>query len=524
MTQHEKKFLLIGLTLGLVLAFVAFAVARLWHPDHSAAHSQEAPIPKYEAASQAPPQEQTQAGTAVSSIQLDQKEQKDVGVETVEVTRRNLQRALIAVAKVDEPETQLASISARIGGRIDKLYVDFTGQPVRRGQPVASIYSPEVFSTAEEYRLALENRNRLGANAEPAAVSGASDLVNASRRRLELWGLTAEQLNEIASSSKPKIELPIYATVNGIVTERKVSQGQYINAGDVLFTVTDLSTIWVRAGVYQPDLPSVHTGQSVEITSDSLPGTALHGRVGFLDTSINPQTRAASARIQVPNPSMRLRPGMFVQVKFAAPAGHEVLAIPRSAVLDTGMRKIVYVAKNNGEFEGRQVQLGTPGNDYYPVLSGLKEGEHIVRQGNFLIDSQTRITGGMTGLYGGSKEFDRGQAEQGQAQAPAVAQIKLFFRSDPETPRGNSTATLHVTALDPSGKPVTDLHVKVSLIMPAMPAMGMGEMRSATDLAWKGTEYVGTIKVPMAGSWNVEVNAGRNGQILGSYHARLNAQ
>jgi Cu(I)/Ag(I) efflux system membrane fusion protein len=356
------------------------------------------------------------------------------------------------------------------------------------------------------------------------AVSGAEDLVTASRRRLELWGLTTQQLDEIASSAKPQIELPIYSTVSGVVTDRKVTQGQYVNAGEVLFTVTDLSTIWVRADVYQPDLPSVHTGQPVEITSDSLPGTTLHGRVEFLDTSINPQTRTASARIQVPNPNMRLRPGMFVQVKFAAPVGQDILAIPRSAVLDTGTRKIVYVAKGNGEFEGRQVQLGIPGNDYYPVLAGLKEGELIVSQGSFLIDSQTRITAGMTGLYGGSKEFDHGQSDQGQAQPPAVPQLKFAFRSDPETPRGNSDTTLHVTVLDASGKPVSDAQVKVTLIMPAMPAMGMGEMRAAADLIWKGSDYVGTIKVPTGGSWNVEVNAVRNGQLLGSYHARLNAQ
>ena len=489
MTQHEKKFLVTGLTLGLMLALVVYAAIRFRYPDRSAAQTQEAPIPKYEAApEQATSQrtEQVQADASVSSIQLNQKEQADIGVETVEVRRRNLQRALMAVAKVDEPETQLASISARIGGRIDKLYLDFTGQQVRRGQTIASLYSPEVFSTAEEYRLALENRKRLGTGAEPLAVSGAEDLVNASRRRLELWGLTTQQLDEIASSAKPQIELPIYSTVSGIVTERKVTQGQYVNAGEVLFTVTDLSTIWVKADVYQPDLPSVHTGQPVEITSDSLPGTTLHGRVGFLDTSINPQTRTASARIEVPNPSMRLRPGMFVQVKFAAPVGHDVLAIPRSAVLDTGMRKFVYVAKGNGEFEGRQVQLGPAGTDYYPVLAGLKEGERIVSQGSFLIDSQTRITGGMTGMFGGSKEFDHGQADQGQAQAPAVPQIKLTFRSDPETPRGNTDATLHVTVLDSSGKPVTDVQVKVTLIMPAMPAMGMGEMRAASDLSMEG--------------------------------------
>jgi RND family efflux transporter MFP subunit len=529
MTQHEKKILATGLALGLVLAFVAYAATRLWHPERSAAQTQEAPIPKYETApeqtaSQHPEHEQAQMDASVSSIQLNQKEQTDIGVETVEVRRRNLQRALVAVAKVDEPETQLASISARIGGRIDKLYLDFTGQQVRRGQTIASLYSPEIFSTAEEYRLALENRKRLGTGAESLAVSGAEDLVNASRRRLELWGLTTQQLDEIASSAKPQIELPIYSTVSGIVTERKVTQGQYVNAGEVLFTITDLSTIWVKANVYQPDLPSVHTGQPVEITSDSLLGTTLRGRVGFLDTSINPQTRTASARIEVPNPSMRLRPGMFVQVRFAAPAGHDVLAIPRSAVLDTGMRKFVYVAKGNGEFEGRQVQLGPAGTDYYPVLAGLKEGERIVSQGSFLIDSQTRITGGMTGMFGGSKEFDHGQAEQGQAQAPAVPQIKFTFRSDPETPRGNSDATLHVSVLDASGNPVTDVQVKVTLIMPAMPAMGMGEMRATSDLTWKGSDYVGTIKVPTAGSWNVEVNASRNGQLLGSYHARLNAR
>jgi RND family efflux transporter MFP subunit len=524
MTQYEKKFLVTGLSLGLVLAFGGYAAMRLWHPERSAAQSQETPIPKYEttsdhAISQGAEHEHAQADAPVASIQLNQQEQTDIGVETVEVRRRNLQRVLMTVAKVDEPETQLSSISARIGGRIDKLYVDFTGQPVRRGQPVASIYSPEVLSTAEEYRLALENRNRLGTGAEPLAISGAEDLVNASRRRLELWGLTTQQLDEIASSPKPQIELPIYSTVSGIVTERRVTQGQYVNAGEALFTVTDLSTIWVKADVYQPDLPSVHTGQSVEITSDSLPGTTLHGQVGFLDTSINPQTRTASARIQVLNPSMRLRPGMFVQVKFAAPAGGDVLAIPRSTVLDTGMHKLVYVAEGNGEFEGRQVQLGPAGTDYYPVLAGLKEGERIVSQGSFLIDSQTRITGGMTGLFGGSKEFDHGQA-----QTPAVSQTKITFRSAPETPRGNSDATLHVALLDSSGKAVTDAQVKVTLVMPAMPAMGMGEMRAASDLTWKNSEYVGTIKVPTAGSWNVEVSASRNGQLLGSYHARLNAQ
>src|SRR5260370_40553358 len=244
-----------------MLALIAYAAMRLQYPDRSAAQSQEARILKYEAAPEPAASlstEQMQANNSVASIQLDQKEQTEIGVEAVEVRRRNLQRALIAGAKVDEPETQLASISARIGGRIDKLYLNFTGQQVRRGQTIASLYSPEAFSTAEEYRLALENRKLVGTGAEPLAVSGAEDLINASRRRLELWGLTTQQLDEIASSAKPQIELPIYSTVSGIVTERKGTQGQYVNGGEALFTVTDLSTICVKPDVYHPHFPALH--------------------------------------------------------------------------------------------------------------------------------------------------------------------------------------------------------------------------------------------------------------------------
>ncbi|HYL13675.1 MAG TPA: efflux RND transporter periplasmic adaptor subunit [Terriglobales bacterium] len=527
MTSREKKLVVTGLMLGGVLAFAAYGVAHLVRPEASSAKTDgESTVPQYETAAEESASSSNRLRNhaiaesgPISNVTLSEQDQANIGLRTIEIRKRNLRHTLAAVAKVDEPETQLASVSARIGGRIEKLYVDFTGQPIRRGQPIALIYSPEVFSTAEEYRLALENRKRLGPGAEPQAISGADDLVASSRRRLELWGLTPQQLDEIASSSKAQVELPIYSQVSGIVTDRKVTLGQYVNTGDVLYTVADLSTVWVKADVYEPDLPSVRIGQGVEISSDSLPSTALHGRVAFLDTAVNPQTRTASARIQVPNPSMRLRPGMFVRVKFAAPAGNDVLAVPRSAVLDTGTRKIVYVAKGNGEFEGRQVQLGAPADDYYPVLAGVKEGERVVSQGNFLVDSQTRITGGMTGLFGGSKEFGR---EQGQA--PAVPGMKFTFRSDPATPRGNSTATFHVALLDPSGKQVSDAEVKVTLLMPAMPEMGMAEMRAAADLRWKGSEYVGTIKIPTAGSWNVEVTASHNGQLRGNYHTHLSAQ
>jgi len=186
-------------------------------------------------------------------------------------------------------------------------------------------------------------------------------------------------------------------------------------------------------------------------------------------------------------------------------------------VVDTGTHKIAYVTTGNGTFEGKEVHLGPPSEQYYPVLSGLKAGDRVVTQGNFLIDSQTRITGGMTGLFGGSKQFESGQAAASSA-------IQFSFRADPAMPRGGSKTTVHVTVLDASGKPIPDAEVKVALVMPAMPAMNMPEMRSPADLAWNGSDYAGTVKVPMSGSWNVEIEARRKGQPLGTYRSRLVAQ
>jgi membrane fusion protein, copper/silver efflux system len=524
MTPREKYLSIAGLALGLAAASVLFGVSRLVRPESSAARTEEV---TYESKGDSAPTQHSghQHGSAASpaaaepaaSVQMTEDEQRSIGLQTAVVQHHMIRRELMAVARVDEPETQLASISSRIGGRIDKLHVDFTGQPVRRGQPIAEIYSPEILTSAEEYKLAIENRKRLAGSAEPQAISGADELIAASRRRLELWGLTPQQIDTIPTSDKPQIDLTIYSPASGIVTERKVTQGQYVNAGDVLYTVTDLSRIWVKADIYEADLPQVHVGQAVEITSESAPGTKLRGQVGFLEPMVNAQTRTTIARIEVSNPGMRLRPGMFVQVRFAM-SGQHSLAVPRSAVVDTGTRKLVYVAKGNGVFEAHEVQLGPLADDYYPVSTGLREGDRIVTEGNFLLDSQTRISGGMSGMFGGSKEFNQQQA------APESAQFKVSFRSDPATPQSGAETTVHVFVHDAAGKHVTDAQVQVTLFMPAMPAMGMAEMREAATLTASGSEYTGRIGVPTSGTWTVTVEVSRGSQLLASYRSSLNAK
>ncbi|MGH9508377.1 MAG: efflux RND transporter periplasmic adaptor subunit [Terriglobales bacterium] len=400
---------------------------------------------------------------------------------------------------------------------MDKLYVDFTGQSVRKGQPIALIYSPEVVSAAEEYRLAVESLERMG-RALPEAQAQARELVAASRRRLELWGLTAEQIRELDKSNEPQIHITIYAPASGTVMERKVTEGQYVREGDSLYSLSDLSTVWVKADIYESDLPLVRMGQAAEIQSDALPGTMLTGRVSFIEPMLNPQNRTVAVRIQVPNPGLRLRPGMYVRAMLKPSMGRNVLAVPRTAVIDTGMKTLVYVATGKGVFEGREVKLGPAGQEFYPVLDGLKEGERIVTEGNFLIDSQTRLTGGLTGLYGGSREFARGEA------ASSGGEYKVTFRTEPSPPQGGAESIFFVGVLDAQGRPVSDAEVRVGQVMPAMPAMGMPEMRSSAAVKWNGREYAGKATVSTAGSWNVTVEVIRGGRTVSTYRTGFTAR
>jgi RND family efflux transporter MFP subunit len=457
------------------------------------------------------------SASAPAGVQLTEEEQKAIGVETTEVKRETIRKEIAAPGKVTEPETGIGTVSARIGGRIEKLLINVTGETVSRGQPVAFIYSPEIFTAGEEYRLALDNRQRLNSSKEEHAISEADELVRASRRRLELWGISEQQIDEIAASPGKGVQVTIFSPVAGVVTKRNVAEGQYVKEGDLLLELADLSTVWVQADIFESDIPLIRAGQKVKITAPALMGGSIRGTVSFLQPSVDPQNRTMTARIQVSNPQMRLRPGMFVQVALETPLGADVVAVPRSAVLDTGKEKVVYVAKENGVFEKRPVEASIAGDDYYAVTRGIAAGERVVTHGSFLIDSQTRLTGSITGMFGGSKAYGNGSSEQ-------ASNYKVTLQSEPAAPKGGSEGTFHVSVTGPDGKPVTDAQVQLTLVMPAMPAMGMGEMRSSVALAWNGSEYVGKGDVAMAGQWNVTVEARRGAQLLGVYRSRIDAK
>ena len=530
MTSREKKLFAFGAGVGIVAAGVVAAVliTRNIHPFASHA----SPIPQMQTDKAARPDSQatakqqgTQPGT---TLQLTPDEMTAAGVQVAAVGTAMLKTNIDAFGRVEQPESQLAAVSARIGGRVDKLYVQYTGERVRRGQAVADLYSPDVATAIEEYRLARENIGQLRQSDDAFARTQAEALVSASQRKLELWGINAKQINAPEASGVPHVT--IYANGAGTVVERKVTEGQYVNAGDTLFTLADLSEIWIKADVYEEQLPQIHPGQDVEISSEALPNRVLHGHVQFIEPTASPQTRTIPVHVHLANPGMRLVPGMFVNATFVSRAAHASVVVPRSAVLDTGTRKIVYLAKPDGVFEAREVQVGAPSDDKFPVTSGLAAGDKVVLNGNFLIDSQAQLSSGMSGLYGGSKEFSAGQAQQGSAptpsQAPDSNAAKIDFRADTDPIKGGENNMFHAGLTDASGKPIVDAHVTVTLVMPAMPAMNMPEMKNTFELPWAANRqmYAGNGNVPTSGSWTVLVEARKNGGVIASSRTRFNAR
>jgi Cu(I)/Ag(I) efflux system membrane fusion protein len=510
MTSREKKLLALGGCAGVLVAVLVAGVLAVKGTHPVVASSAAArPAATAQADFGQPMQQGTEPGT---TVELSPAEITAAGVQVAEVRTATLKSGIDAFGRVEQPESQLAAVSARIGGRVDKLYVQYTGERVRRGQAVADLYSPEVATAIEEYRLAQENRDQLKQSDDAFAKTQADALVKASERKLELWGIAEKQYNAPAAAGAPHVT--IYANAAGSVVERKVTLGQYVNAGDTLLTLADLSQVWIKADVYEEQLAQIRQGQEVEITAEALPGQTLHGHVEFIEPTANPQTRTVPVHVHLANPGMRLLPGMFVSASFVSRSAQPGIVIPRSSVLDTGTRKIVYVARDNGVFEARQVQVGAPAEDLFPVLTGLALGDKVVLNGNFLIDSQ---------------EFASGQQASSSSTASpsaSASQAKIVFHANPETLKAGEDAQFHVNLTDQNAKPIADAKVSLTLVMPAMPSMGMPEMKSTFDLPWTaGSQmYAGYGQAPMAGSWNVLVEARKNGAVIATFHTHLSAR
>ncbi len=318
---------------------------------------------------------------------------QSMGVRTAKIEVRPLAHDTWTVGLVTFNERNLAVISPKVAGWVDRLYINATGDPVRRGQALLSIYSPDLVSSQDEYLLALRNLKNLEKSPYPELVEGARRLVEASRRRLEYFDISAGQIEALKNTGQVKKHLVLASPAKGIVTKRMVTQGQMVQAGMPLLEVADLSTIWVDADIYQYELPWIKVGQKVEMNLQYMPGETLTGRIDYIYPYLKEASRTVRVRLRFPNPQLKLKPEMFAQVQIKSPVTKEAVVVPTEAVLDTGLKQHVFIALGGGKFEPREVKLGVYGNDnqYREVLSGLKGGEEVVTSAQFLLDSESRF-------------------------------------------------------------------------------------------------------------------------------------
>jgi Cu(I)/Ag(I) efflux system membrane fusion protein len=328
------------------------------------------------------------------------------GVRFGPVGFQNLERIIRTVGRLDFDEKKISTVNPKIGGWIEELYVDYTGKMVRKGQPLLSIYSPELVSTQEEYLLALKAKKILSASPIADISGGGESLLQAARRRLLLWDITPKQIETLEKTGEIKKTMVLYAPADGFVMEKMAFKGMSLMPGVTLFKIGDLSTIWVIADIYEYELPFIKIGDKARITLAYFPGDSLEGTATYIYPAVDPKTRTAKVRFDLPNPEFKLKPEMWANVELKIPLGRK-LVVPEDAVMDSGTMQMVFVDRGQGHFESRHIQIGAKVQGYYEVLSGLREGEKVVTSANFLIDSESQLkaaTGAMGGHQHGSME------------------------------------------------------------------------------------------------------------------------
>lgn len=372
---------------------------------------------------------QTASGSGATASDPDAKRvyisparQQLIGVRTTEVVHQALDTTIRTVGVIAYDETRVAEIHTKIAGWVERVSVDFVGKQVRRGQPLFTIYSPDLVATQREYLLALKADRQLSGSALAETREGARSLLTATRERLRLWDVSDAQVEELARTGEPRRTLTVYSPFTGIVLERNTFPGTYVTPETAAFKIADLSTLWVIGQVFEYELGMIRIGQSADIEFPYGQTTRrLSGRITFIYPEIDPQTRRAKVRIEFRNPGLEFKPESFVTVIVTSRGGNQ-LAIPQEAVIDTGTEQYALLALPDGYFEPRPIKVGPAVNQFYPVLSGLGHGDRVVTSAQFLIDSETNLQAAMQSMAGhghGGGEAGKGRTTPPPATSPA---------------------------------------------------------------------------------------------------------
>jgi RND family efflux transporter MFP subunit len=337
---------------------------------------------------------------APGTVMLSPATQQLIGVRYTEARRADLKRTLRTVGTVQMDEEKISRVHVKIAGWIDKVYLDYVGKLIKKGQPLFTLYSPDLVSTEQEYLIARKGQEYLSKAPYTDAASGANSLLLATRDRLKLWDITDAQINALEASGKTERTTTLYSPISGFVMSRNAYEQAYVTPETDLYDIADLSTVWVSVDIYEYEAPYVHIGQPASMQLSYFPGKTYRGHVTFVYPTLDSKTRTIKVRLEFPNPGYELKPDMYADIQLAIEYGKQIV-VPSEAVLNSGTRQVVFIAKPGGYFEPREIKVGDQFDGQYAVLAGLKPGEKIVASGNFLIDSESRLGAAMQGMMPG---------------------------------------------------------------------------------------------------------------------------
>jgi RND family efflux transporter MFP subunit len=505
---------------------LAVALIYVWWHSHHATASQFASQDSSQMAAESGANSNPSQGEATLSsepslapVQLTPQRLQSIGVKFGTAEIKHVQAEMRVTGNVDVDERRIAYVQTRFPGWIRKVYADATYQYIRKGQPLFTIYSPDLVTTEQEYLLAKKNSEQVRTSTVSGVSTGAQALLSAAQERLTQWEVPASEIEKLETTGKVITDLTFNSPVSGYVTEKNALPNMYVQPESKLYTVADLSTVWVNAQIFQTDIGRIKPGDAATVTVDAYPGKTFRGRVDFILPQVDMSTRTVRARLIFPNPGLLLKPGMFVNVVFAAPGGKK-LTIPASSIFHSGTRNLVFVNKGEGNFEPREVELGPRVGDDYIVLKGLKPGESLVTSANFLIDSEAQLQAA-AGAFAPPPPGAGAAAAMNRPEGAPQANVELT--TDPSPPRKGSNV-FRVTLTGANGASIAGAQVSVTFFMPAMPAMGMSAMKTNVDLSEKGNGlYEGKGELGSGGTWQASIVARQNGTVVASKQLSVNA-
>lgn len=448
------------------------------------------------------------------TINIPPERQHQIGVKFAEVKHQPARVEIRAVGRVAIDETRVAHVHTKVSGWIDEVFVNYVGQPVRKGQPLFTIYSPELVASQEEYLLALRGRRELKDSSFSHVAEGSAEMLRAARRRLELWDMTPQQIEALEKAGQVSRTVTVFSAVSGVVTERAAyHHGRTVTPDLDLYTIVDLSRVWVQAQVYEYEMAHVKVGQAAEI---ELPydGQAhnLAGRVTFVAPFLDPKTRAVQVRMEFPNADMALKPESFVNVRLRRDLGSH-LVVPKDAVMETGKGQYVFVDKGQGYLEPRLVTAGAEVEQGRIIASGLREGERVATAANFILDSESRLKGAFEAM---------GRPQAAAAGGTSGPSLKVDLTTSP-SPAKVGKNTVRVKVKGPGGQPLAGAQVEVRLFMPQMGSMAPMEAKATLAQEAPG-QYAGEIDIPMAWTWETTVTVRKDDKVVGTTRTSITAR